>query len=187
MSKVIKIKGDKGISLFVAVIVTMVASIMSLAISRITVKEVTLTQANRDSQIAFYASNSGIECALYGDLRDSVLEPPDPSSVVCGGSGGPMVTFSQASNPEEIPICVAEDELETLLECWEITFDGDIFLEETEEGPCFGLEGAKAKFEKPDEGGGTTEFFKTAVESRGYNTCDVGNSRRVERALRVIY
>jgi|TARA_Y100000310_G_scaffold345866_1_gene471954 hypothetical protein len=33
----------------------------------------------------------------------------------------------------------------------------------------------------------TTGPERTTIESRGYNSCDTGNPRRVERAIRVVY
>ena len=76
MKFILKKKNNKrGIALFVAVLITSVALLFSYAITNIAVKELTLTQAGRDSQIAFYASNTGIECALFHDLRNDAFNP----------------------------------------------------------------------------------------------------------------
>ncbi|MEK7552299.1 MAG: hypothetical protein AAB534_02690 [Patescibacteria group bacterium] len=154
-------KNNKGVALFVAVLITSVALLFSYAVSNIAVKELNLTQAGRDSQIAFYASNSGIECALFWDLRNNSFDPNNASnsfvitcadqdvSVTAPGSGLPRTFTSEAFNLNNDP-----------------------------NGPCFTF-----TILKEDEDGDIV----TQTESRGYNTCNVGSSRRLERALRATY
>lgn len=51
-----------------SVLISSLLVAVGLSIFNLTLKEITLSTAGRESQIAFYAANSGMECALYGDL-----------------------------------------------------------------------------------------------------------------------
>ncbi|TSC61279.1 MAG: hypothetical protein G01um1014107_64 [Parcubacteria group bacterium Gr01-1014_107] len=88
MSKLFpKITQDsRGISLFIAVIVTVVALTMALAIAQITLKELTLSKTTKESQEAFYAANSGVECALYWDLKGVTPYSPTPDPTLPPGT-----------------------------------------------------------------------------------------------------
>jgi len=154
----------RGIALFVAVLITSVALLFSYAISNIAVKELNLTQAGRDSQIAFYASNSGIECALFWDLRNDAFDPIiDSSTIECAEES---IDFSGITNgypgtPKEFEV-------------------GPFYLDGSNvNGSCFTIHITKTLVNGGD--------IKTVTESRGYNTCNAGSSRRLERALRATY
>jgi len=161
MKFILKKKNNKrGIALFVAVLITSVALLFSYAITNIAVKELTLTQAGRDSQIAFYASNTGIECALFHDLRNDAFNP----DIV----GDPTIE------------CVGRDvSIDAPGVGVQRTFtSGDFWLTDDQNGPCFNLTIIK------DELNGD---IVTTTESRGYNTCTPNSPRRLERALRATY
>lgn len=151
---------QKGIALFVAVLITSVALLFSYAITNIAVKELTLTQAGRDSQIAFYASNTGIECALFWDLRNNSFDPsvPDDPTIDCVGS---EVTVSGSVTGQKTTFTSPE-----------------FYLEGDEDGPCFQIVVVK------DTSGSN---ITTTTESRGYNNCIPDSPRRLERALRATY
>jgi hypothetical protein len=85
---VIRVKNsNKG---FVALFTVLIASVvlaMALGISNISLKQIILSGSVTDATKAFYAADSGIECALYYDLRVS----PNPFSATsapinCGGN-----------------------------------------------------------------------------------------------------
>lgn len=60
---------QKGIALFIAVITTSALFLIALAIADISYKEQVISQSGSQSKIAFYAADSGTECALYHDLK----------------------------------------------------------------------------------------------------------------------
>lgn len=96
---------------FVALFTVLIASVilaMAVGISNISLKQIVLSASASDANKSFYAADSGIECALFNDLRVT----PNPfstnaSSMTCGGSiislnyplAG-MVTFSLDLNTE---------------------------------------------------------------------------------------
>jgi hypothetical protein len=64
----------KGIALFIAVVAVSALLLIAVAISDIAYKEQILSYAGRDSKIAFYAADSGAECAMFYDLKGGGAE-----------------------------------------------------------------------------------------------------------------
>lgn len=79
-------KRKKGFTLLIAVLVSGVLLAISLAIFNITIKELLLSSSGRDSQFAFYAADSGAECALYWDQKGGAFSTSTPGTVSCNGS-----------------------------------------------------------------------------------------------------
>jgi len=170
----------KGMTLFIAISVTIVSMLFTAAIANLTLKELILTQTGRDSQIAFYAANTGTECALYHDTEvGNGFNPPDPEGsftvedVFCVDNDKMGIQMIRDPDPDKY--------------IWRgKTFpDPNFYLngENEENGPCFTLEIVKTATIEGEE----ITKIETEIESRGYNTCNTGDSRRVERALRVNY
>ncbi|MBL7045639.1 MAG: hypothetical protein ISR99_01215 [Parcubacteria group bacterium] len=80
-----KIK-NKGFTLLLAVLVSSLLLSIGLGIFNITIKEVLLSSIGRESQFAFYAADTGIECALYWNDKQSKFSTTTPSTVTCGGT-----------------------------------------------------------------------------------------------------
>jgi len=79
----------KGFTLMMAVLVAGILLAIGLAIFNITIKELQISSSGRDSQFAFYAADSGIECALYWDQKQDSFASSTPSTIVCNGVGIP--------------------------------------------------------------------------------------------------
>ncbi len=152
---------SQGIAIYISVIVTATLILVSFAIISLALKQIVISSASRDSQAAFYAADSGVECALYWDLKNSgvslfatstgnqTLNCNNVSAAVTktvnGGTGVGTSTFSFTFLPD--PFCV---------NVWVIK-----------------------SYNGPD--------LKTKIESRGYNSCSASNARRVERAIQASY
>jgi len=147
---------NKGFTLFLAVVITGTLLLIATGIITLAVKQSLISTAGRESQIAFYVADTGLECALYWDVKNpseaSAFTPSAASSINCnrdannsgnqwtvGGSSVSTFTISFLPNPSCAVVTVTKL-------------------------------------------GNTTE-----IESRGYNTCSSGSSRRVERAVRADY
>lgn len=63
-------KINNGFALFYSVIVAGVLAIMAASISHIALQEVTFSGLGKQSQEAFYAADTGLECASYWDQRE---------------------------------------------------------------------------------------------------------------------
>src|SRR3989344_7616279 len=74
-----------GFTLLLSLLVVSVILSVSLGIFNIMTKELKLSGIGRESQIAFYAADAGIECFFYWEIKhpdwdDSAFEPADVPS-----------------------------------------------------------------------------------------------------------
>jgi|CXWK01.1.fsa_nt_gi hypothetical protein len=168
-----------GVAIFIAVIAVASLMLIATAISNLSYKEQIISQSGRDSKVAFFAADSGMECALFHDLKGGVnglftfATPSQAQSgtLYCNGVevsretdlvGGSMVTKFYFNVPsgsgDETPTCSVVTVTKTL----------------------------------------SGSDIETVIESSGYNnTCsgsianpdigDVNDTRNLERALRVEY
>jgi hypothetical protein len=68
--KKINLKKDKrGITMLLAIVVSVFVLAVGTSLVSIALKQLVLTNSSSDSELAFYAANTGIECALYWDLQ----------------------------------------------------------------------------------------------------------------------
>jgi hypothetical protein len=164
--KISKIKEKKGIALLFTVMLSAILLLVSLSIVDISSKEAIFNTSARNTNDAFFAADTGIECALLND-KDPLSTPFDPANsltgVTCGGS---TITFS-ASDPTHY--------------YWEfqITDLGDS-----------GLACAIVSFKRNIDPNLATDF--TTLISRGYHNATVNgfcvpNVNSVTRELEVIY
>ncbi|MBX4189373.1 pilus assembly PilX N-terminal domain-containing protein [Candidatus Parcubacteria bacterium] len=137
-----KIK-ERGITLFIAMIVTATLLLISTGIVTLAVREAKISSTARESQHAFYAADTGIECALYWSAKSPVVAG---STITCNNTVSPVFNGYPFT--------------------FDVNFSPDPY--------CATVTIARS-------GGQTT------IESRGHNTCDTTNSRRVERAVKVTY
>src|ERR1700733_4650641 len=61
---------NSGFTIFIAMIITATLVLVATTIAAVAVREAFLSDAAVDSQYAFYAADTGTECALYWDLKD---------------------------------------------------------------------------------------------------------------------
>ncbi len=152
---------ERGVTLYVAIIITTTLLLVSSAIANVTLKQVKLASINRDSHLAFFAADSGAECALYWDVKaaggGSAFSTTTATTISCN---------ADENNPENENMVVGGDETST----FRILFKPEPYC-------------ADVTVVKTYNGG----VLETHIESRGYNSCDVNNPRRVERAVQADY
>lgn len=144
--------------MFLAIAITGTLLLIATSIASLAVRQSRIASSGRESQIAFYAADTGLECALYWDTNNpsgfSAFLPSTSSTIYCnrdnnnmgnqwivGGNGVNTFTFTMTFNPD--PYCAVVT----------VTKSGNT----------------------------------TRIESRGYNTCSATNPRRVERAVSATY
>ena len=82
----LKTSEEKGFTLLLAALVASVVIVLGAAIFSLAQKELTLSSIGRDSQFAFYAADTGAECALYWDVQHRYFAPTTPSvTPTCDG------------------------------------------------------------------------------------------------------
>jgi hypothetical protein len=64
---------QKGFTLLIAIVTTAMLLLVSVVVINIALKQLLLVSANKESQSAFYIADSGIECALYWDLKNGAI------------------------------------------------------------------------------------------------------------------
>lgn len=150
-------EGEKGITLFLAILITGVLLLVSTAIITLAVREAFLSSSSRESQYAFYAADTGTECAIYWDVKNS-------TGNTAFGTSTPLQNIScMSSSITPIRVTNGNDATTT----FSIQFPSEPYC-------------AIVSVSKTADG-------KTKIESLGYNTCSSSNPRRVERAVRITY
>jgi len=138
---------SNGFTLLMAMIISSLLLSLGIAVYNILIKELVLSSYGRNSQFAFYAADTGMECALFWDVKMGSFATSSPSNIECDGKttenigSGLVSKFNLSFSPDQ--------------SCAVITID--------KTGPG------------------------TIIESRGYNSCNTTNARRVERGLRIRY
>lgn len=62
-------KDQKGFTILLSALVASLVLTLGIAIFSVAQKQVILSSLGRSSQYAFYAADTGLECALYWDMR----------------------------------------------------------------------------------------------------------------------
>lgn len=160
-------KNKKAFTVLFAVIVSSLILALGLGIVAITMKEVKLSGTGRDSQLAFYAADSGSECAMYNDLvktyfATSSSSAKDPT-IKCNNVD---ITATTTSSTE----ASASSTFRMYME-----YNG---TSPVKNKPCVDVSVSKYIVNNTE---------KTTIDARGYNTCDEDNTRRLERGYRVEY
>jgi hypothetical protein len=79
---------QRGFTLLVAVVLSSVALAIGLSLLNISYKQVLLASAAKQSQNAFYAADSVLECALYFDQQldaFNYITAAPAASIICNG------------------------------------------------------------------------------------------------------
>lgn len=88
----------RGFTLLFAVLFVSATLALSLGLSNLIIGQIQLSGTGRDSQFAFYAADSGAECATYWDRIANKFSTSSASSIVCAGQsrsvgGAPTSSF----------------------------------------------------------------------------------------------
>jgi Tfp pilus assembly protein PilX len=75
-----------GFTLLLSLLVMSVVLVVGLGVFNIIVKEIELSGLNRESAIASYAAETGIECVEYWDWQKKAISTTTPISITCAGN-----------------------------------------------------------------------------------------------------
>ncbi len=148
--------------LFTVLVISIILAI-GLGISDVTYKQTILSSLARDSQLALYQADAGVECGMYFDVT----------------AGNPNGTFPRGTTATQ----AAQND--PTIYCGDNTLSfvpgasyNDYFVYNEQSSntnqPCFSV-----VFDKTDP-------IKNSVSSRGLSTCSA-TPRQVERALNITY
>lgn len=71
-----------GYTLLFAVLIASLVLSIGLSVFNISMKEFILSSAGRESQFAFYAADTGIECALYWDFQQAAFSSTTQANTI---------------------------------------------------------------------------------------------------------
>jgi len=173
-----------GFTLFVAMVVSSLLLAVGFSISNIILKQLLLAGSGKDSQVAFYAADSGAECAQFWDAKDST-----------GASLNTDGPFATSTDVKNFSIKCGSGLVGT-----QKTTDGNAGKNATS---TLVIDYSSGDYKacsvvvvaKGFTNNGTEDIPFTKVISRGYNAsklsdlsgCDTTNKRTVERGLMVQY
>jgi hypothetical protein len=163
-------KKDKGFTLLIAIITTSMLLIVSYVVVNVALKQLALSYAGEESQYAFYAADSGTECAIFWDLHPSSQglayfgTSTANSEISCNG-----VNISTGS--QTVPTIPSQSSL--------VGGGGN-----SNRTSIFTISYTK--------GCAIVRVTKnldntTTIDSRGYNTCSTSALRRFERGVTLTY
>lgn len=165
----------RGISLVISLIMTTLLLAISLSIGSIILRQLRITSISTNSQSAFYAADSALDCALYWDTKtDGTLGEGSFESAIFGTSTeyDPGTTPIKCGSNNRNPLAFMK-EVDGINDIATSTFDLD-----------YGNTCARVQVVKNPN--------RTTISTRGYNTtagpdfCDLDNAverRLVERGL----
>ncbi|KKS44268.1 MAG: hypothetical protein UV08_C0023G0007 [Parcubacteria group bacterium GW2011_GWA2_42_18] len=156
-----------GFAMLFSVLISSLLVVIGLSIFNITLKELTISTASRESQTAFYAANSGMECALYWDLRGNELRSAFASTSV----------LAEITSAKSVPAFCNIVRINETTSSATTNFEFKINDPNDSNGPCANVTVTKTP-NSPESGKMTTK-----IESQGKNICGT-SGRRVERGLR---
>ena len=153
-----------GFAMLFTVLVISVILAIALGISDITFKQTILSNLAKNSQLAFYQADSGVECGMYydttvGQFPPATADNPDgttvdkaPLQLTCGARTLSLVAAQSHNN-----YIVYQEDVADGSPCFSITFDKTY-----------------------------TATEKNRVSSRGFSTCQ-STPQQVERGLNISY
>ena len=162
----------RGVTLLVAVILSSVVLSVALSLLDVAYKQQLLASTAKQSQYAFYAADSAMECALYWDQKVDAFDytPLVPAPDIKCNAG------ISISNQNPTPTIVSGSGGVGSLR--KTTFDI----------PCSGggVSGSVTIL-KSDGTATCSGTNHTCIYTTGYSSCTSSDPRRIERGLKVLY
>lgn len=162
-----KMKNNEGFALLFAIVTTSIMLLVSFIVMNVALKQVIIASSNQESQYAYYHAESGVDCAIYWDLKNpsgvSAFATETASTIHCNGltlangAGGNVIGGGGYANATS-------------------TFT----LTGMQPKGCVTVKVAKVP--TPE-----SSYGLTRIESYGYNNCNVGEIKRVERGITITY
>ena len=181
-----RFRKNSGIALLMAVLVSGIFFVISAAIFKIALVELLLSSSGRDSQSAFYAADTGAECGIYWQ-RKFTPTATDPSTSAfstddsLGQSNAEQLYDGAVSMIECGGAPVTDFCVSTRSGCSSVApSSGDSYFKVDQD-----LNGYPLCVEVYVHNEPAVAPTVTTITSRGYNTCNTDNPRRVERAIKV--
>ncbi len=181
-------KKQKGFTLLFAVLLSTLIISIGATIMSIALRQTLLSGTSRESQYAFYAANTVLECAFYWDVVGTQpIDPENDTGIVFPADGETITSAQDDIKCAGINIVTGAGGDQGP---WDDTTTPDQtkfkikITDELSADPSYQPHApycAEATVIKTLDA--ATGLITTRIEAKGYNTCDTSNTRRVERGL----
>lgn len=157
---------QRGLTLLIAIVTTSVLLLISFVVVNVSLKQILLASSSQQSQYAFFNADSGLECAIYWDLKFSYsyFATSTPNIISCNGQ-----TISTGS--QTVPTIPPQS---SLIGGGGAGNPDSIFSITLPKGCAIVIV-------KKNSNGNTT------IDSKGYNNCSSSAQRRLERGITITY
>ncbi|TAK58181.1 hypothetical protein EPO17_00190 [Patescibacteria group bacterium] len=175
---------NAGYTMLFAVLVSTVLLSIGIFILNVSKKEVLLSAIGRESALAFYAADGGVECAHYHNVASPTLFNVASNGSTVAGSiscGGQTVTIPVTTAVSGVTGIVAPANRQNKVE---FNIDAISFCAKVTVTKNYTYVAAVPATETSPGSDASYSLVSTTIDSRGYNTCDATDPRRVERGLR---
>lgn len=163
MKKIFK-KKEQGYAILFTVVIVSAISVIAAGLSNTIYKQLVLSSLAKDSQTAFYQSDTATDCALLADrvVKDDIETYPGFTTAndVSWSCGGVAMLVNPVGSDGSYKIYPTAEK-------------------ETENTPCYRIDVTKDISESPK--------IKTVILAKGYNICNKDNIRTVEREIKITY
>ena len=159
----------RGVALLFTMLITSIIFSISIGVFNLIIGEIILSGTGRDSQLAFYAADAGVECVLYWDIQHPGLSQsafatttPTANTITNACAGATLVVGGW---PSCLPSpCSSGGEEKSGASSFTLNFSN---------GSCVSVEVEK-------------QPTQNVITAQGQNTCS-GSNRTVQRGLKVVY
>jgi len=180
----------------VAMLVSTMVIVVGLGVSSIILRQFNLAVLSRESQMAFYAADTLIECLMYWDLKGLVFDayetdgPIALTGLICDDTdttnsptGDVLINIIPIEPTGGVEICTAENLSGSVVPKYARTFEASMIFESVvgASGPP-----AQATITKRESCLAKDDFtINTTIDVNGYNKA--AGTRKIERGLSLTY
>ena len=94
-----EIKKNRGFVLLFVIVISSIILAITLGVANIALKEIKFSTEARSTNEAFFAADTGAECALYNDKSTvNSFRSPSPANITCNGNSVPLNGTSPSWN-----------------------------------------------------------------------------------------
>jgi Tfp pilus assembly protein PilX len=180
-----KLQRSRGVAILFTVLTAILLLSIGLSIVSISIRQVTLSSTGRESEYAFYAANTALECALYWDLQIPDIDTASNKRYFAhtgSGQSNANINNVKCSNNslEYFNSDLINSDSDNMYTFWvRIT---NTF---TNTEQCAEVEIKKERY--TDTNGNPK--IRSTIQTRGYNVsdCDSTSPKAVERGLELSY
>ena len=173
-------KKQTGFTLLAAIITTSMLLIISFVVANVALKQLALSYSSEESQYSFYNADSGTECAIFWDLKNtgvvSSFATTTADTIFCNGQS--ISVASPVVHTTPFPPGTA-----TLVGGGGNANPTSIFELDFPKGCAI----VKVTKSYPPQVPYNGQVLLTQINSYGYNTCDTSAIRRFERGVSITY